>query len=131
MNAILIERKKAAFGNHGKVVDHEFDLLKWVLRAASKDALRHNLRGVNVDADGTFVATDGHRLHFAKIEKYLEAFPPGVWQMACVHNGAMVFTKCEAPGPIFKVSTMEGMMDPILLTADDRQAILMPMRVFE
>ena len=40
--------------------------LQAILPAASKDDTRFNLCGALVKPDGTFVATDGHRLHMVK-----------------------------------------------------------------
>jgi DNA polymerase III sliding clamp (beta) subunit (PCNA family) len=42
------------------------ETLRAVLPAISKDTTRYNLIGVLVKPDGTFVATDGHRLHMVK-----------------------------------------------------------------
>jgi hypothetical protein len=60
--------------------DKDFESLRWVAKAVSKDALRYNLTCILIE-DGTATATDGHRLHHAQL---LEDIPNGLYEL--VHN---------------------------------------------
>jgi len=87
MNVILEKRLK---------VDPDFNAINWVMKARSKDPVRPNIQGINVDT-GVFCCTDGHRLHAAAVETY--DVPNGTYAIKSINKSVIVLEKMDADFP--------------------------------
>lgn len=97
MNEILIQKYGSSYRHKKRPMNMAFDSLLWVLLARSIDPLRPQLMGLYADGSGTFVATDGHRLHLAIIEDYKESIPEGVWIFAHADQCKIILSKPSEP----------------------------------
>jgi hypothetical protein len=76
--------------------DSRLEILSWVLQArAGDDETRFFMRGLNVENDGqaqNWVATDGHRLHFYRMEDTELFLPLGNARVVSIAKNTLVFT---------------------------------------